>query len=111
MARVIAFIPDLLFGSAVMSSLQVAGHQVELRSDLDGAADAELLIVDLTADPEQRIAEVARQRPAGTPVLAFYSHVEAEVRTRAQEAGFELVVPRSRMAREGPALTERVLSR
>jgi non-ribosomal peptide synthetase component E (peptide arylation enzyme) len=111
MAQVIAFIPDLLFGSAVMSSLQAAGHQVELRSGLEGIAGADLLIVDLTADPEQRIAEAARLRPPGTPVLAFYSHVEADVRTQAQEAGFELVVPRSRMAREGVALTETVLSR
>jgi hypothetical protein len=111
MARVFAFIPDLLFGSAVVSSLRAAGHQVELRSDLDGATGADLLIVDLTADSEQRIVEVERLGPTGTPVLAFYSHVEAHVRTKAQEAGFELVVPRSRMAREGVSLTERVLSR
>jgi hypothetical protein len=36
--------------------------------------------------------------------LAFYSHVDAAVRTRATEAGFDLVVPRSRMAREAPEL-------
>jgi hypothetical protein len=42
--------------------------------------------------------------------LAFYSHVEADVRARATEAGFDLVVPRSRMAREGPALVERLVS-
>jgi CheY-like chemotaxis protein len=111
MARIIAFIPDLLFGSGVVSALQGAGHQVELRSQLEGAAEADLLIVDLTADPEQRIAEVERVQAAETPVLAFYSHVETEVRTRAQEAGFDLVVPRSRMAREGAALTEKALSR
>lgn len=110
MARVIAFIPDLLFGSAVLSSLQAAGHQVELRSNLDGVAGADALIVDLTSDPDARIAEVTRMRPRGTRVLGFYSHVEADVRTRAQEAGFDLVVPRSRMAREGPTLTEKVLS-
>ena len=111
MARIIAFIPDLLFGSGVVSALQGAGHQVELRSQLQGAAGADLLIVDLTADPEQRIAEVERMQGAATPVLAFYSHVESEVRARAQKAGFDLVVPRSRMAREGVALTERALSR
>src|ERR687898_899597 len=33
--------------------------------------------------------------------LAFYSHVDADVRRRALAAGFDLVVPRSRMAREG----------
>jgi hypothetical protein len=33
------------------------------------------------------------------------------VRRRAEEAGFERVVPRSRMAREGPALVESMLGR
>jgi hypothetical protein len=107
MARVIAFIPDLLFGSAVVSSLQAAGHQVELRSELDDSP-ADLLIVDLTSEPDERIERV---RDASMPKLAFYSHVEPDVRARAQEAGFDLVVPRSRMAREGATLTERVLSR
>lgn len=111
MARVVAFVPDLLFGSAVVSSLQAAGHEVQLTSDLERIDGAELLIVDLTADPEQRIEAVRQRRAPATPVLAFYSHVEADVRTRAQAAGFDLVVPRSRMAREGAALTEKVLAR
>ena len=41
--------------------------------------------------------------------LAFYSHVDAAVRERAEEAGFDLVVPRSRMAREGAELVARLL--
>jgi hypothetical protein len=44
----------------------------------------------------------------GIRTLAFYSHVEADVRRHAEEAGFDLVVPRSRMAREGPALVARL---
>jgi hypothetical protein len=102
MARVVAFVPDLLFGSRVVESLP--GHEVELTSD--PGEDADLLIVDLTADPEERIARVRTLR---VPKLGFYSHVEADVRTLAEEAGFDLVVPRSRMAREGPALVERLL--
>jgi hypothetical protein len=42
------------------------------------------------------------------PTLAFYSHVETEVRVQAEGAGFDLVVPRSRMAREGAALVGRL---
>jgi hypothetical protein len=37
--------------------------------------------------------------------------VEAEVREQALQAGFDLVVPRSRMAREGPALVEGLSAR
>lgn len=106
MARVIAYIPDLLFGSAVVSALTAAGHEVELRSDLAHASSADLLIVDLTVEADERIG---RARPMTIPKLAFYSHVEPEVRERAQAAGFDLVVPRSRMAREGAALADRLL--
>ena len=111
MARVVAFIPDLLFGSNVVGALGAAGHDVVLSGD--GAAlarelpSAQLLIVDLTVDPDERIE---RARSAGVPTLAFYAHVEADVRDRAEAAGFDLVVPRSRMAREGAALVERLLA-
>ena len=44
------------------------------------------------------------------PVLAFYSHVEIEVREQALAAGIERVVARSRSAREGPALLAGLLA-
>jgi len=37
-------------------------------------------------------------------VLGFFAHVEPEVREAALAAGFDQVVPRSRMHREGAAL-------
>jgi hypothetical protein len=46
----------------------------------------------------------------GARTLAFYSHVEADVRALALEAGCALVVPRSRMAREGEALVSRLVA-
>jgi CheY-like chemotaxis protein len=112
-ARVVAFIPDLLFGSNVVGALGAAGHEVvlaadeaTLRRELPGS---QLLIVDLTADAEQRIEQVRQITRTGVPALAFYAHVEAEIRRQAEAAGFELVVPRSRMAREGAQLVERLL--
>ena len=54
MARVVAFIPDLLFGSNVLGALQAAGHEPVLVADVDAVRaeldGAELLVVDLTAD-------------------------------------------------------------
>ncbi len=44
------------------------------------------------------------------PTLGFYSHVDQDTRTRAEEAGFDLVVPRSRMAREMGALVDRLVA-
>jgi hypothetical protein len=111
-ARVVAFIPDLLFGSNVLGALRAAGHEVALVGDADALErelpGAEVLVVDLTVDAPARIAV---ERPPGVRTLAFYSHVEPEVREAAERAGFDLVVPRSRMAREGPVLVERLSAR
>jgi hypothetical protein len=112
-ARVVAFIPDLLFGSNVLGALQAAGHDVVLVSDPDGLcrelSGADALVVDLTADPADRIAQIRALPRFGTKTLAFYSHVEADVRAQAEQAGFDLVIPRSRMAREGAILLTRLL--
>ena len=108
MARLALLCPDLLFGSNVQGALGAAGHEVVQVEGPVAAGDADLLVVDLTTDADERIAALrdAGDRP---PALAFYSHVEHEVRRRAEEAGVERVVPRSRMAREGPALVEALL--
>jgi hypothetical protein len=105
-AVIVAYIPDLLFGSNVVGALTSAGHEVRLVSTLADAPEAELLIVDLTADATERIASLPEPRPR---TLAFYSHVEADVRALAERAGLDLVVPRSRMAREGPQLVQRLI--
>jgi hypothetical protein len=87
-ARVAALIPDLLFGSKVQGVLAQAGHDVDLVSpDVDGVALLEALRGDGALE--------------GVRTLATYSHVDADTRARALEAGFDLVVPRSRMMREG----------
>jgi hypothetical protein len=61
------------------------------------------VIADL--DREAADAVVA----AGVPVLGFYSHTNVETRERAEAAGVDVIVPRSRMAREMPNLVERLL--
>ena len=117
MARVLALVPDLLFGSRVQGDLSAAGHEVELIGDERGLREriadtatprAAVLVVDLTDDSPARAGIVESLRRGGelgaTRTLAFYSHVEGSVRERAERAGFDLVVPRSRMAREGAQL-------
>jgi hypothetical protein len=110
--RVVAYIPDLLFGSSVLEGLRSAGHEPVLVGGPEALAKAlpgaQVLIVDLTSDPEDRIRVVSQDLGSGVRTLAFYSHVEAEVRAQAEAAGFDQVVPRSRMAREGVALVERL---
>lgn len=98
MARVAVVVPDLLFGSRVQGGLQAAGHEV-----VPADAEPDLVIADVdVVDP----AEVA-----GSRRLGFYPHVQPDLKRRAEEAGFDLVVPRSRIARELPDLVEGVLAR
>jgi hypothetical protein len=121
MARVLALVPDLLFGSRVQAALTGAGHEVELIADeqrlrahlTDEATEpATVLVVDLTDDRLHGaglVAALAREGALGDMrTLGFYSHVDAAARTDAERAGFDLVVPRSRMAREGAQLVERL---
>jgi len=115
-ARIAVLCPDLLFGSRIEGTLGAAGHEVERFGDEAAARSAapgsDVLVVDLTSDDVERSAMVASMRSAGeldgVSALGFYSHVEVDVRRRAEEAGFDMVVPRSRMAREMPALVERL---
>ena len=106
MARIALLTDDLMFGSRLEAQLRGDGHTVTLGAAPDLAADA--IVADLTHDAQARIAALAvASRP---PVLAFYSHVEVDVRSRALAAGLEVVVPRSRIAREGAALLEALLA-
>ena len=65
MARVALLSSDLLFGSKLQGALQAAGHEVVAPGD----GGAELLVVDLTTDPDERIEQ---SRAAGLPRLGFY---------------------------------------
>jgi len=116
-ARVTLLCADLLFGSRVVGGLEVAGHDVERVADPEGArtavAESDLLVVDLTDESLDGAALVRGLREAGTdpPTLGFYSHVDQQTRREAEGAGFDLVVPRSRMVREGAELAGRLLAR
>lgn len=116
MARVVALIPDLLFGSKVDAALGAAGHDVELvAGELEAriaASDCDVLVVDLTTDAfdgATLVESMKMDRELGSAkTLGFYSHVDVAARERAEQAGFDLVVPRSRMSREGAGLVTRL---
>jgi hypothetical protein len=106
MARVVAVAADLMLGSKVEATLSAAGHEVTLSPSLQEAPldQAELIVADLDAENPEALVGL------GVPVLGYYSHVEVETRQAAEAAGVDLVVPRSRLAREMPQLVEGLLS-
>jgi DNA-binding NarL/FixJ family response regulator len=119
MPRVLALVSDLLFGSRLQAALHAAGDEVELLSDADAlrrclraSSPGAVVVLDL-ADARLQGAELLEELRregllAGVSALGFYSHVDVATRERAQRAGFDLVVPRSRMAREAADLVARV---
>jgi len=117
MTLVVAFVPDLLFGSQVQGSLRAAGHEVALVGDEQGVrgavAGADVLVVDLTDELARRVSlldAISREGLLGeVRTLAFYSHVDVDARRAGENAGFDLVVPRSRMAREAAELVTRLV--
>jgi hypothetical protein len=103
MARVALVCPDLLFGSNVEGALRAAGHDVKRHDDPSALGHPDVLVVDLNAMVPEPLE--------GVPAVGFYSHVDQDTRHRAEAAGFDVVVPRSRMARETAAVVEGALAR
>jgi hypothetical protein len=103
-ARVVAIVSDLMLASRVSESLKAAGHEVSVAPALPDPLEAEAIVCDLdTADIDSVAA-------TGLPTLGFYSHVDIQTKQRAEAAGIQTVVPRSRMSRELPELVTQLLA-
>ena len=81
--------------SRVLEVVRAGGHEIVTE-------DPEVLVVDVM---EVDAEAVAGEAPA---LLGVFAHTQPEVRERALAAGFDLVVPRSRMVREGGHLISRI---
>lgn len=105
MARVLSIATDLMLGSRVAETLTAAGHEVVVSPSLGESAweGVDLVVADLDVENPEALVGL------GLPVLGYYSHVDVETKAAAEAAGIDLAVPRSRMARELPALVERLL--
>ncbi|HEU5252733.1 MAG TPA: hypothetical protein VFU16_05350 [Solirubrobacterales bacterium] len=105
MARVLSISNDLMLGSRVSETLTAAGHEVVAAAALEETSwdGIDLIVADLDVENPEALVGL------GMPVLGYYSHVDVDTRKTAEAAGLDLVVPRSRMARELPSLVEGLL--
>lgn len=105
MARVLSIASDLMLGSKVSETLTAAGHEVVSSPSLEETTwdGVDLIVADLDVENPEALVGL------GMPVLGYYSHVDVETKEAAEAAGVDLAVPRSRMARDLPALAERLL--
>jgi hypothetical protein len=94
-----------MLGSKVQETLKAAGHEVVASASIEESTwdGIDLIVADLDIENPEALVGL------GMPVLGYYSHVDVDTRKTAEAAGVDLVVPRSRMARELPQLVERLL--
>ena len=103
--RVIAAVSDMLFASKIRGTAEHLNVTVDFARTEEGLFDyakaevPSLIILDLHEtrfDPIHLAARLkADEQLRAVPVVAFFSHVETELRRRALEAGVEHVLPRS----------------
>jgi hypothetical protein len=104
-ARVLSISTDLMLGSKVQETLTSAGHEVVSSPSLEETTweGIDLIVADLDVENPEALVGL------GMPVLGYYSHVDVDTKEAAEAAGVDRVVPRSRMARELPALVKGLL--
>jgi hypothetical protein len=105
MALVLSISTDLMLGSKVEAQLSAAGHQVTTAPSIEESTweAVDLIVADLDVENPEALVGL------GVPVLGYYSHVDVDTKKTAEAAGVDLVVPRSRMARELSQLADRLL--
>ena len=106
MGRVVALVEDIFFIAKMKETAKQAGVALETAGTPTAMAEAaqaeatSLLIVDLNARGSIEAIEMLRAAGNTQPVIAFFSHVQAELAERARIAGCEQVMPRSKFTRE-----------
>ena len=102
---VIAVVDDLFFASKIRGTAEQLGVRVVFAKTIDAviaAAEGErpaLIIVDLHSERCDPLGLAERLKASETlrsiSLIGFFSHVQTELQRRAQEAGFDSVIPRS----------------
>jgi len=104
--KVAALIDDLFFVGKVRGVAQELGTDLTICRSADAVpADTDRVFVDLNASTFDPVAEITRlAAQASRPVIAFVSHVQVELKNRAEKAGATEVLPRSAFVQRLPEL-------
>ena len=108
---IVAIVDDLLFGSKIRAATEAAGRRVTFVRH-DGSVDdavrlggVSLVIVDLArAGAAEAIRAVRSIDGARIPIVAFASHMRADLIAGARAAGADRVLARSAFVAELPTL-------
>jgi CheY-like chemotaxis protein len=117
--RIFAFVDDLFFVAKIQETARKINVKVDfLKSDQElldrlennGEEKPSLIIFDLnsnTAKPLTLIPKLRSMLKRQTSILGFVSHVQGDLKVKAQEAGCDTVMPRSAFSQNLPQLLRR----
>lgn len=118
-ARIFAFVDDLFFLAKIQETARKINVKVEfVKTDQElyekmgqnGIDKPSLIIFDLNnanAKPLTTIPKLKSKLKKGTNIIGFVSHVQGDLKLKAQEAGCDMVVPRSAFSQNLPSLLRR----
>jgi len=118
-SRVFAFVEDLFFLSKIQDTgrkmnvkVEFVKNEKELAERLrsNGEEKPSLIIVDLNnanARPLSLIPKLKSKLKKGTSIIGFLSHVQGDLKQKAQDVGCDMVLPRSVFSQNLPQLLRR----
>jgi CheY-like chemotaxis protein len=119
MAHIVVLVIDGELGAELVAAAGAAGHDVDVcagEAEVWNACEkpADLLIIDASSDAVDGVTLVdsmlAGGELRGVRTLALYADADPAAKERAQDVGFDLTLPRSRVDAEGAQLVERLLA-
>lgn len=117
--RIYCFVDDLFFLTKIQDTARKLGVKVEfVKTDKDvldrvsqNADEKPSLIIfdlnNLNAKPLTTIPKLKAKLKKATTIIGFVSHVQGELKLKAQEAGCDMVIPRSAFSQNLPQLLRR----
>ncbi len=116
--RIFAFVEDLFFVAKIQEISRKLNVKVEfVKTDKDIAGKTEnteekpsLIIVDLNSNGIKPLPVIAKMRSKykkATSIVGFVSHVQGDLKMKAQEAGCDVVMPRSAFSQNLPNILRR----
>jgi PleD family two-component response regulator len=114
--KVLAVVEDLMFTVKINEAARRSGLHVDfVKSETDAIEKAKerplLIIIDLNSGAVQPLKLIAKLKGSAETkaisVLGFISHLDGELKQKAQEAGCDMVMARSAFSQNLPMILKR----
>jgi PleD family two-component response regulator len=120
-ARIFMFIDDLFFFAKIQEIAKKLNIKVEFVKTIDTVLERagedvpedqrpSLVVIDLNnlaIKPLSLMPKLRAGLKKGTSIVGFVSHIQGDLKLKAQEAGFDVVMPRSAFSQNLPQLLRR----